>query len=46
MEQLIAILGQGGGYVVGPSHAIQAGTPVENIYTMFQTALASYSGGP
>lgn len=34
----IAVLGRGGGYILGPSHAIQAGTPPENIVTMFDTA--------
>ena len=32
--------GAGGGYILGPSHAIQAGTPLENIVTMFDTAAA------
>ncbi len=44
VEQLVAILGQDGGYILGPSHAIQAGTPVENIYAMFQTAQAPILG--
>ncbi len=39
VEMLIATLGKGGGYILGPSHAIQAGTPAENILTMFETAL-------
>jgi uroporphyrinogen decarboxylase len=39
VETLIATLGQGGGYILGPSHAIQAGTPPENILAMFETAL-------
>ena len=39
VETLIAILGKGGGYILGPSHAIQAGTPPENILAMFETAL-------
>jgi uroporphyrinogen decarboxylase len=38
-ENLIRILGKGGGYILGPSHAIQAGTPPENIWAMFETAL-------
>jgi uroporphyrinogen decarboxylase len=37
--RLISILGKNGGYILGPSHAIQAGTPPENIMTMFETAL-------
>ncbi|MCL5674471.1 MAG: hypothetical protein M1501_01835 [Candidatus Omnitrophica bacterium] len=39
--KLISILGKNGGYILGPSHAIQAGTPPENILTMFETALNS-----
>jgi uroporphyrinogen decarboxylase len=39
VETLIATLGQDGGYILGPSHAIQAGTPAENVLTMFETAL-------
>jgi uroporphyrinogen decarboxylase len=37
-EALIAVLGAGGGYTLGPSHAIQVGTPPENIVAMFDTA--------
>ncbi len=32
------ILGKNGGYILGPSHAIQAGTPVNNVYAMFEEA--------
>lgn len=39
VETLISTLGAGGGYILGPSHAIQAGTPPENIVAMFDTAL-------
>lgn len=35
----IAVLGRDGGYILGPSHAIQAGTPPENILAMFDTAV-------
>lgn len=38
-EKLIKVLGKDGGYILGPSHAIQAGTPPENIVAMFDTAL-------
>ncbi len=38
---LIRTLGRGGGYILGPSHNIQAGTPAENVYAMFETALAA-----
>ena len=35
-EELIAVLGCNGGYILGPSHYIQAGTPPENILAMFE----------
>jgi uroporphyrinogen decarboxylase len=41
-EERIRVLGKGGGYILGPSHAIQAGTPPENIVAMFDTALATH----
>jgi sugar phosphate isomerase/epimerase len=34
VEELVAVLGKGGGYILGPSHAIQTGTPAENIVAM------------
>ncbi|MFH0795516.1 MAG: uroporphyrinogen decarboxylase family protein [Candidatus Omnitrophota bacterium] len=34
----IQVLGRNGGYILGPSHAIQTGTPPENIVMMFDTA--------
>ena len=37
----IRVLGRNGGYILGPSHAIQAGTPSENIVAMFDAAAAS-----
>jgi len=49
VEQVIAevkshinILGKNGGYILGTSHAIQAGTPPENVYAMFETAQNYY----
>ena len=42
VEELISVLGAGGGYILGPSHAIQAGTPPENIVAMFDTASCFY----
>jgi len=42
VERLISVLGRNGGYILGPSHAIQAGTPPENIFVMFETALNYY----
>jgi uroporphyrinogen decarboxylase len=40
--QLITVLGKNGGYILGPSHAVQAGTPPENIVMMFDTARDFY----
>jgi uroporphyrinogen decarboxylase len=42
VRRLITVLGKGGGYILGPSHAIQAGTPPENVLAMFDTASAFY----
>jgi uroporphyrinogen decarboxylase len=42
VEGLIETLGKDGGYVLGPSHAIQAGTPPENIVAMFDAATSHY----
>ena len=42
VESLITILGKDGGYILGPSHAIQAGTPPENIVAMLDTAKSYY----
>jgi uroporphyrinogen decarboxylase len=38
VQEHIRVLAKNGGYIVGPSHAIQAGTPPENIVAMFDTA--------
>ncbi|NQU42352.1 hypothetical protein HQ520_03650 [bacterium] len=46
VQNLITILGRQGGYILGPSHVIQAGTPVENILAMFDTALGFASPKP
>jgi len=40
VERLIHVLGRHGGYILGPSHVIQAGTPPENILALFDAALA------
>lgn len=45
VKHLIDTLGQGGGYILGPAHVIQAGTPPENIHAMFETALNYYPHG-
>jgi uroporphyrinogen decarboxylase len=41
-EKLISILGKNGGYLCGPSHFVQAGTPPENIVAFFDTAQNFY----
>ena len=46
VRRLIRVLGAGGGYILGPSHAIQAGTPPENIVAMFDTAAAAPMRSP
>jgi uroporphyrinogen decarboxylase len=38
VRRRIDVLGRDGGYILGPSHAIQAGTPPENIVALFDTA--------
>jgi uroporphyrinogen decarboxylase len=38
VRERITVLGRGGGYILGPSHAIQAGTPPQNILALFDTA--------
>lgn len=38
----INILGKNGGYILAPSHAVQAGTPPQNIVTMLETARNYY----
>lgn len=38
VRERIRILGAEGGYILGPSHSIQAGTPPENVVAMFDEA--------
>jgi len=45
VRHLIDVLGQDGGYILGPSHAIQAGTPPANITALFDTASSYYPHG-
>jgi uroporphyrinogen decarboxylase len=45
VEERIRVLGHGGGYILGPSHWIQAGTPPENVAAMFDAALSFYPHG-
>lgn len=40
-RRLIGTLGRGGGYLAAPSHAIQAGTPAENVVAMLQEILGA-----
>jgi uroporphyrinogen decarboxylase len=42
VRERIDVLGRDGGYVLGPSHWIQAGTPPANIVAMFDTAARYY----
>ncbi|HEY3398737.1 MAG TPA: uroporphyrinogen decarboxylase family protein [Armatimonadota bacterium] len=38
VQDRVRVLAKDGGYICGPSHAIQAGTPPENVVAMFDTA--------
>lgn len=38
-KRIIGILGAGGGYIAAPSHAIQEGTPPENVVAMLAAVL-------
>jgi len=38
VSALILRLGKGGGYIAAPSHAVQAGTPPENVVAMLKAA--------
>jgi len=37
-RRMIEVVGRGGGYILGPSHAIQSDTPLENIIAMVEQA--------
>jgi len=37
VAERIRVLGEGGGYIIAPSHAIQAGTPVENVLELLKS---------
>ena len=39
VQERIAVLGRDGGYILGPSHMIQAGTPPQNIVALFDAAV-------
>jgi len=38
VEENLSILGEGGGYILGPCHNIQVVSPAENIVAMYETA--------
>ncbi len=38
VRRLLGTLGRNGGYILGPSHEVPAGTPPENVLAMFETA--------
>ena len=38
VRERISVLGQNGGYILAPSHAIQGGTPPQNIIAFFEEA--------
>ena len=38
-EELIAVLGKDGGYILAPSHVFQGDVPLENIVAVYETAL-------
>ncbi|HVP17864.1 MAG TPA: uroporphyrinogen decarboxylase family protein [Spirochaetia bacterium] len=42
VQERIRVLGRDGGYILGPAHWIQAGTPAANIAALFDTALEYY----
>ena len=41
VEERIAVLGRGGGYLLSPSHTIMPGTPPENVVAMLETAAST-----
>ncbi|MGC9521216.1 MAG: uroporphyrinogen decarboxylase family protein [Anaerolineae bacterium] len=38
-RRLVEVLGEGGGYIAAPTHAIQVGTPPENVLAMLRAVL-------
>lgn len=38
-RRLVKVLGEGGGYIAAPAHAIQVGTPPENVLAMLEGVL-------
>jgi uroporphyrinogen decarboxylase len=39
VEESLAILGKGGGYVLAPAHNVQADVPPENLASLFAAAI-------
>ncbi|TFG73623.1 MAG: hypothetical protein E4H27_00410 [Anaerolineales bacterium] len=44
-RELVKVFGKGGGYIAAPSHAIQVGTPPENVLAMPRAALGDAGYG-
>ena len=40
VEENLAVLGAGGGYILAPCHNIQAVSPAENVVAMYETGHA------
>lgn len=40
-RRLVEVLGEGGGYIAAPAHAIQIGTPPANVMAMLRTVLGA-----
>jgi uroporphyrinogen decarboxylase len=38
-QRLVEVLGRDGGYIAAPTHAIQVGTPLENVLAMLRAVL-------
>jgi uroporphyrinogen decarboxylase len=38
VEERIAVLGAGGGYILAPTHNVQPDTPLENVLAMYDAA--------
>jgi uroporphyrinogen decarboxylase len=38
VHRIISVLGKDGGYILAPTHALQVDIPLENIFTMYETA--------
>jgi len=39
VQEIMSILGKGGGYIAAPAHNLQPDTPLDNIYAMFETVV-------